>query len=181
MWTCRHCEQEFEFSRNTERANHSRHCDKNPNKQQSYAKVRISIKERMDHTYGKTTKFSVTCSCCKKTFEVKEREKLFPSKQQYFCSRKCANSVGGRAKADKYHTDETARYMTVAWRHHDRKCLVCGEENVVAVHHLNEVHSDNRPENLVPLCPTHHQYMHSRHKVLIRDQVDSYVRNKWGT
>ena len=53
------------------------------------------------------------------------------------------------------------------------------ENNIVAVHHVNENHMDNRPENLVPLCPTHHQYMHSRHKVLIENVVEEYIKSKW--
>ena len=58
--------------------------------------------------------------------------------------------------------------------------MVCGEKNVVAVHHVNENHDDNDPKNLVPLCPTHHIYMHSKHKYLIEDKVKNYIENKWG-
>jgi len=34
-------------------------------------------------------------------------------------------------------------------------------DKIVAVHHINHNHSDNRPENLVPLCPNHHEMLHS--------------------
>lgn len=180
MWKCKHCNVEFNFTRTTEKANHSRHCKDNPKRLESYKKMKSSTNERFDRDLGVVKDFEVTCECCGIQFIVEEREKLFPSKQQYFCSRNCANSVGGRAKADKYHYDEVAHYTTVAWRHHERKCLVCGETNVVAVHHLNEDHNDNRPENLVPLCPTHHQYMHSKHKALIEEKVNEYVKDKWG-
>ena len=40
---------------------------------------------------------------------------------------------------------------------------------------MNEDHSDDRIENLVPLCPTHHQYMHSRYKSEILPKVEEYV------
>ena len=175
MWKCKHCSQEFNFSRTTEKGNHAKHCDKNPNRKSSYEKLSKSSDKR----FGIFMNFSVLCQKCGNAHEVKEREKLFPSRTQYFCSRSCANSIGGKAKSDKYHYDEIASYTTVAWRHHERKCLVCEETNVVAVHHLNENHDDNRPENLVPLCPTHHQYMHSRHKHIIEDKVLQYIKN-WG-
>ena len=175
MWKCKHCNQEFDFARTTEKGNHAKHCEQNPNRKASYEKLSKSSDKR----FGAFIKFSVLCKSCNNEFEVNERKNLFPSKPQYFCSRSCANSIGGKAKSGKYHNDDVATYTTVAWRHHERKCLVCEEVNIVAVHHLNENHNDNRPENLVPLCPTHHQYMHSKHKFLIEHKVLAYVEN-WG-
>ena len=46
---------------------------------------------------------------------------------------------------------------------------------IVAVHHYNGNHDDDRIENLVPLCPTHHQYVHSKYKHLVQDTIDRYV------
>ena len=175
MWKCRFCQNDFDFTRTTEKGNHAKHCEQNPNRKTSYSK----LSKASDKRFGELKNFKVTCSCCSDEFEVEEREKLFHSKDRYFCSRNCANSVGGKVKSSKYHYDEVANYTTVAWRHHERKCLVCEEANVVAVHHLNEDHNDNRPENLVPLCPTHHHYMHSKHKCLIEYKVLEYIKN-WG-
>jgi len=46
-------------------------------------------------------------------------------------------------------------------------CAVCGWKSErqdggtsLQVHHLNDDHSDNRLENLVPLCPMDHNYFH---------------------
>ena len=180
MWKCKHCSKEFSFTRTTDKANHGKHCSLNPKRILFYEKLKQSSQARFNSKLGEIKDFLVVCSCCSIEFEVKEREKQFPSKAQYFCSRNCANSIGGLAKSKKYHYDEVATYRTIAWRYHERKCVVCAEENVVAVHHLNEVHSDNKPQNLVPLCPTHHMYMHSRHKELIEQKVTEYVKNKWG-
>lgn len=180
MWTCKHCNNQFDYTRNTEKANHSRHCDHNPKKLESYVGLKIASHARVEAELGILKEFDVECQSCGITFQVKEREKQHPLKEQYFCSRSCANSIGGRAKSDKYHTDDVARYTTVAWRYHEKKCIICGEDKIVAVHHLNEVHADNRPENLIPLCPTHHQYMHSKYKDLIQNQVDEYIKVKWG-
>lgn len=89
------------------------------------------------------------------------------------CSKSCANSffkVGennGNFKGDSY------QYKCFA--NHKKECVVCGENKIVAVHHYNEDHFDDRPENLVPLCPTHHQYLHSRYANEIQHIVDNYV------
>lgn len=91
------------------------------------------------------------------------------------CSKSCANSFfklgenNGNFKGDSY--------QYICFSNHTKKCVVCGEDKIVAVHHYNEDHNDNRPENLVPLCPTHHQYMHSRFKEEISDTVEKYVNS----
>jgi hypothetical protein len=180
MWNCKHCNSQFEFNSTSEKANHSRWCEANP--KLANFKLSNSIKgaNQANKKYGFKKEFTVKCKCCNKNFIVLEREKLFPKKEIYFCSRICANSVGGKAKAKKYHYDEVATYTTIAWRYHEKKCVACGEDKIVAVHHLNEIHSDNDPKNLIPLCPTHHQYVHSRYKYLVEDKINTYLKEKWG-
>lgn len=88
------------------------------------------------------------------------------------CSHSCSNSYFReiRNKPEKY-----TNYTTICWHFHKKQCIICSEYKIVAVHHYNEDHNDNRPENLVPLCPTHHQYIHSQYKDEIIDTVDKYV------
>lgn len=133
-----------------------------------------------DQRYGEIKEHTKICECCGNTYTFTGREKTKAYEKSKFCSRSCANSIGGKAKAEKHHSDDVANYTTVAWRHHEKKCVVCGESNIVAVHHMNENHYDNSPENLIPMCPTHHQYMHSRYKYLVEDIVKEYIKNKWG-
>jgi hypothetical protein len=177
--SCKHCLQNIEGTV-SQYANHVRWCNENP-KVQKYREDNIKRGKNLgDERFGIYKAFGVTCNTCSVGFDVEEREKLFPRKKQYFCSRKCANAIGGKSKSAKYHTDDVAKYTTVAYRYHERKCLVCGEDKIVAIHHVNENHRDNDPKNLVPLCPTHHQYMHSKHKILIQEKVDKYISDKWG-
>jgi len=68
-------------------------------------------------------------------------------------------------------------YRSTCFLYHKKQCIICNESNIVEVHHYNENHDDNSPENLVPLCPTHHTYMHSRFKTTISSIVDEYVNN----
>lgn len=177
MWTCKYCKKEFNFNRATEKANHTKHCKDNPKRFETYKNIRTSLNKRADQSLGELTDFKVNCRKCGKVFSVTERKKRFPSKEKYFCSRNCSNSEGGKTKSSLYHGDNVATYSTVCFRYHQKKCVVCGENKIVAVHHYNEDHNDNRPENLVPLCPTHHHYIHSRYKHEIIDIVDRYVEN----
>ena len=47
----------------------------------------------------------------------------------------------------------------------------------MAVHHYDENHNNNNIFNLIPLCPTHHVYIHSEFKYLIQNIVDNYIEN----
>lgn len=81
------------------KANHIRWKHKNKeiyclsNKQ---AKINRDIKK-----LGEIKPYKVFCFKCKKEFFVNEREKKFPTKQFYFCTRSCANT--------RIHSDETKR------------------------------------------------------------------------
>jgi hypothetical protein len=172
MWSCKHCEKEFNYERNTEKANHSRHCDSNPNKLKSYIKGKESSHKMFENLLGKKKSFSVVCSCCSTTFLVNEREKQFPVKEKYFCSRSCANSLGGKRKAELYHHDGVAHYRTVALRHHEPKCVICSFDKVIAIHHIDENKKNNDPSNLIPLCPNHHEMYHSKWK----SEVEPFIK-----
>src|SRR5574343_354814 len=174
MWKCKHCGIEFDFSTTSEKANHSRWCDKNP-KRNEWDKT-----NQANEKYDLLTDFSVVCEKCNTEFTVTERKKSHPQKNAYYCSRSCANSVGGEAKATKYHYDEVASYTSVCWRHHAKVCVVCGETKIVSVHHIDKNHKNNDPVNLIPLCPTHHQYVHSKYKDEVQPIIDIYVKTKWG-
>ncbi len=90
------------------------------------------------------------------------------------CSRSCSNKhfrsgeSNGNWKGEKYHS--------ICFLHHDKKCVVCGEDKIVAVHHYDHNHENNEPTNLVPMCPTHHSYVHSRYVDEVQPIIDDYVR-----
>jgi len=52
----------------------------------------IQNSERTNKKYGAVKKFRIICFKCGKMFFVEEREKLFPKKDKYYCSKDCANS-----------------------------------------------------------------------------------------
>jgi hypothetical protein len=66
------------------------------------------------------------------------------------------------------------RYRTICFAHHKKQCVVCGENKIVTVHHYDHDHTNDEPANLIPLCPTHHQYVHSRYKKHVLPIIEQY-------
>ncbi len=96
--------------------------------------------------------------------------KLFYNKQIEVCSIKCA---AARTRSEQKYKS----YQKICYANHKRACVVCGENVMVEVHHLDSNRENNLPSNLIPLCPTHHRMWHSKHKNLILDKVLVYVNN----
>jgi hypothetical protein len=121
--------------------------------------------------YYRETKFFVTKNCpvCDTEF-TKPR-----SSQTETCGYSCANTLFRSGKDNPNYKLGNKNYRNICFLHHDKACIICGESRIVEVHHYNEDHKDNRPENLVPLCSTHHKYYHSKYKYLVSDKIDSYV------
>lgn len=91
------------------------------------------------------------------------------------CSYACSNTYF-RTGADNGNFKNN-NYRTVCFSNHDKRCIICGEDKIVEVHHLDGKKTNNNPNNLIPLCPTHHQYWHSRYKSLIEDKVYEYAKS----
>lgn len=133
--------------------------------------VRAGQKARRDELYGPEIEHHKICESCTKSFTWFGRNLTKKYERARFCSVSCAHS-----RAD-YWDENATRYQTIAFKHHDRKCIVCDEVRILDVHHLDEHRENNDPSNLIPLCPTHHRYWHSRYKSLIEQQVLDYIRD----
>lgn len=177
MWQCKHCNQEFNYIRTTDKANHSKHCSCNPKRGEFYNKLKQISKLKFDLKLGEIKKFEVICSCCENIFIVEEREKQFPTKTEYYCSRNCANSVGGKAKRDKH---GITQYATIAKKYYDEKCIVCGFNEIVDVHHIDKNRENNNPTNLVFLCPNHHYVLHRKNAEYVDKRIKEFILEKWG-
>jgi hypothetical protein len=121
---------------------------------------------------------SKTCPVCEKTFETKNGSKDEKTTCSYSCSntyfRSGENNPNWGIGGD---SEERNGYRRIGFNHHKKECVVCGENKIVAIHHFDENHFNNSPENLIPLCPTHHQYIHSQYKNEIIDIVVKYRDN----
>ena len=111
------------------------------------------------------------CPVCGKEFYTDVGEK---GRRQECCSYACSNTYFRSGENNGMYSNAT-KYSTICFKHHPHKCCVCGEEKIVAVHHYDGNHNNNEITNLVPLCPTHHCYIHSRYKDEIIDKVNAYV------
>jgi hypothetical protein len=108
-----------------------------------------------------------TCANCGEKFIGTRRE-------QVTCSYSCSNTYfrSGSANGNwKQH-----RYRTTCFEYHKYKCVCCDESLIVEVHHLDGDKQNNDPRNLVPLCPTHHQYVHSRFAAKVIKKINAYVK-----
>ena len=117
------------------------------------------------------------CPVCGNNFEDKENH----ARSKKTCSHSCSNTYFRSGINNPNHVKNIEKseysYRTICFFYHKKKCVVCDETKIVSVHHHDENHQNNDPSNLVPLCPTHHQYIHSRYKNEIIDIVNEYVYN----
>jgi len=151
---CRFCNQEVT------KPNHAKWCDQNPNRQNAIKNLKKAQQKQADDTLGLYMYFTVDCDTCNKIFEVEEREKQFPKKDKYYCSRSCANSVGGTAKSNNLLKNGKLYYRTLGLKFHGKKCISCGYDKVIAIHHIDHDRTNNDKNNLVPLCPNCHALVH---------------------
>lgn len=107
-----------------------------------------------DSLYGPEQEHIKVCECCGKEFKWVGREGTNAFKKARFCSMPCSKT------RTEYWSENATRYQTIAFRHHDKKCVVCGFDKIVAVHHFDHNNQNNDPKNLVPLCPNHHHMIH---------------------
>lgn len=125
-----------------------------------------NIKRHSDSCYLNPTNLS-RCSCCGDPIKNYRTSKGT-------CSKSCANTFFRSGEQNGNWKGE--KYQSICFLHHKKKCVICGEEKIVAVHHYDHNHDNNDPANLVPLCPTHHSYVHSRYVGEVQPAIDEYVR-----
>lgn len=179
MLNCKFCNKECK-SDNSLR-NHERLCKQNPLLDDAYMhKVRAAAHPKVqcqhcNNLFAKGTikKHEKTCLsknkiCLECNIHFREREK-----NQIYCSNKCSSI------ATRYKPRKDNNYRTLCFRAHEKKCVVCGFDNIVAVHHYDCDKKNNNSENLIPLCPNHHEMIHHRlYTEEITKIVDNYLYNR---
>ena len=111
------------------------------------------------------------CPVCDNEFTTKKGSR----DEKTTCSHSCSNTFF--RSGDKNPNWKFDVYRTTCFLHHEHKCVVCEERLLLDVHHFDGDRNNNNPENLIPLCATHHRYWHSKYKHLIKDIVLNYVEN----
>ena len=97
------------------------------------------------------------------------------------CSQKCAQiffrDMFDEIRANRNLGGYKLSYRTICFRYHKKECVICKEKLLIHVHHYNENKDDESPENLIPLCPTHHGYMHIKKlKLILKERIDEYIK-----
>jgi|SRR3972149_7361103 len=93
--------------------------------------------------------------------ECKRCKRALPMHAKGLCPG-CYNSVFHIEKvklhnARIYHNIDFETYKKAT-----QKCIVCGFDKIVDLHHLDMNHQNNSPDNLTGLCPNHHKMVHHR-------------------
>ena len=92
------------------------------------------------------------------------------------CSHSCSNTYF-RSGEDNPNWKQDS-YRSTCFLYHKKECIICGENKIVEVHHFDGNNKNNIPENLIPLCPTHHQYYHSKYRNIVNEKIIKF-RNKF--
>ncbi len=127
------------------------------------ANIDYSHFSKNGHTPRK--KITKICPICTNPFELKSGHK----ETQVTCSHACSNTYFAKARTTY------KSYRAICFNAHGRKCVVCGEDKIVAVHHMDEDHDNKDKKNLIPLCPTHHVYWHSKYRYLVKGKIDDFI------
>tara|TARA_Y100000310_G_C20405109_1_gene679302 strand:- start:129 stop:770 length:642 start_codon:yes stop_codon:yes gene_type:complete len=127
-----------------------------------------NIKRHQSHCYLNSDNLTL-CKVCSKPIKNYTHSKGT-------CSRSCANIYF--RSGENNGNFKGSRYTTICWQHHKKECIVCGEDKIVAVHHNDHNHKNNDPENLIPLCPTHHMYVHSKFSEEIKPYIEEYIKKR---
>jgi hypothetical protein len=115
------------------------------------------------------------CPVCGKEFE----DLVGHPRQKTTCSYSCSNTHFRSGENNPNYKEikdvrSSNKYRRICFEQHKPECIICGENKIVSVHHYDENHENNSIENLIPLCPTHHQYVHSRYKNDVIDTINKY-------
>ena len=131
----------------------------------------IENKINIDHLKSKPSKYEKIlkiCPVCNSEFETKVGNR----EEKTTCSYSCSNTYFRSGTSNPNWKDDS--YRSTCFKYHNKECIICGENKIVTVHHYDKNHNNNEPKNLIPLCPTHHQYVHSRYVDEVIDIIDKY-------
>ena len=166
--------KEFSNVSHSEFANHSRWCGKNPNRGYGKTICKHCGKEKHNHVLRNHEKVCYlnplnvrNCPVC---------DKIIKNSSSKTCGYKCSNVLF--KKTGKNHPnwkEDKNDYRSICFREHGNKCIICNEEYVVEAHHLDRNRKNNSKNNLIPLCPTHHNYLHRGYEHLIKEKIESYI------
>lgn len=146
-----------------------------------FEKLILSNNFEIEHLTSKPTKYEIvtkTCPVCENEFKTKKGSKEEKTTCSYACSNTYFRSGPNNPNwGEGIDSNEKNGYRRICFENHKKECLICGENKIVAVHHYDENRKNNSPENLIPLCPTHHSYVHSKFKDEVIPKIEEYRKS----
>lgn len=106
------------------------------------------------------------CPVCSKEFRTNKGKKA-----KTVCSHSCANTYFRSGKNHPNYKENSTSYRKKCIDRHGHKCAVCGFEDVIHVHHIDENRDNNNIDNLIPLCPNHHYLIHKKNNKELKNIV----------
>ena len=144
--TCGHCGKIFERDKQQVRSD-NQYCSMRCSGLASTGRVRAASRPAIP----------TICGECGVTFMSKA------SRPRKYCSRACGSKAHARAmlgdgNANHRHGQNQSSARTIALRFYPARCIICGFDVVVLIHHIlpKSQGGTNEPANLAVLCPNHH-------------------------
>lgn len=130
----------------------------------------FSQQAAIDKHNRKYTVISKMCPVCGEEFATRENHR----REQVTCSRRCSNVF---FKDRRSKVESLKNHRTICFRFWKKECMLCGFDKVVVVHHMDYNSKNNHKDNLVPLCPNHHETLHTKewNKVIV-DEIHEKLR-----
>ena len=140
-----------------------------------------------DGSVKKKDSYIKHCPQCGNTFAV------FPGRdgdKKVTCSRQCANKYFSWKQGTKNYigsinnSASPLHYRNVLFSFLEsnnlhKECIVCGETEVLDVHHIDEDRNNNAVTNLVCLCPTHHYAYHRYNSSKVTAAILDYISTNY--
>lgn len=93
----------------------------------------------------------IVCKRCKRSMPMHARD---------LCGG-CYNFVFHLDKAKAWSQMKNYGLDYEAYKKITERCIICGFDKIADLHHLDENKNNNSKENLIGLCPNHHQMVHN--------------------
>jgi len=120
---------------------------------------------------------SIECPVCEVPFVPKRSSSN--TGIQVTCSLSCSNKYFRSGENHWMYKTGKSSYRNLGLNTYGHKCAVCDESLLVQVHHIDKDRDNNSIDNLIVLCPTHHEYLHSEHIDVIKPLIDEYLLTRF--
>jgi len=131
---------------------------------------------------SKVYEYTKVCPNCNKEFTVLSNR---DGNKKVTCSYSCANKYFSWKQGAKNYTgsEDQISYRDILFNYLKKynipiACAVCNEQHVLDVHHIDEDRNNNEVDNLIALCPTHHQSYHRYGTKLVLDKMLEHMDSR---